>query len=112
VHLGKLILPKKHAIVVGVCVGAHCSWQRCPVASSVSFHEKMPKCLAFFLFGRRLRRGIVPIQFSKVGMSFGPSTRGYDILGFGATTHIACTMICGLEDMVHDVEHGCNAGLN
>jgi hypothetical protein len=37
-------------------------------------------------------------------MPFGPSTRDYEVLGFGATTHSACTMICGLEDMDHDVE--------
>jgi hypothetical protein len=105
-------LPKKNAIVVGVRVGAHCSWQICPVASSVSFNEKMPECLALFLCVRRLRCGIVLIEFSKVGTSFSPSTRGYEVLGFGATAHSACTMICGLEDMVRNVEKGCNAGLN
>lgn len=33
-------------------------------------------------------------------------------MGFGVTVHSACTMICGLGDMVHDVEQGGNAGLN
>jgi hypothetical protein len=74
--MGKLILPayEKNAIVVGCPRGSSLVMANmsCAISSSVIFNEKMPKCLAFSRCGRRLHCGIVPFEFSKVGMSFGP----------------------------------------
>ena len=82
------------------------------IASSVSFNEKVPKSLAFPRRGRRLRRGIAPSDFSKVGAPFGASIRGLEVFSFGAMAHSACTMIGGLEDMVRGDQEGCKAGFS
>jgi hypothetical protein len=82
------------------------------ISSSVSFSETMPKCPSFPGRTRRLRRGILPPKFSMVRTSFRPSTEGSKVLGLGAMAHSACTMICGLEDMVHDDGQVCSVGLN
>jgi hypothetical protein len=79
------------------------------ISSSVSFRVKVPKFSTFPRRCRRLRRGIAPSNFSKVGAPFGPSVRGWEVFGFGATAHSACTMIGGLEDMVHGDQQGCKA---